>query len=56
LGQSYAIEKFYKSNALSKLDSAITYLAKSYQLDPMDENTTLILSIYYWNKGDCEDA
>ncbi len=43
-------------DTLDNLGSAITYLNKSYQLDPKDQNTTFKLSICYWNKGDCDKA
>ena len=38
------------------LDSAITYLTKSYNLDSKDQNTTFKLSILYYDKGDCDNA
>ena len=34
----------------------ITFIEKSYHLDPTDPNTTIKLSICYWNKGDCDNA
>jgi tetratricopeptide (TPR) repeat protein len=45
-----------KKFALTNLESAITYMVKSYQLDPTDPNTTFKLSICYWIKGDCANA
>ena len=40
----------------SKLDSAIFYMMKSYQLNNKDENTTFKLSSCYLYKGDCDSA
>jgi tetratricopeptide (TPR) repeat protein len=45
-----------KEEAIKLLDSAITYMTKSYQIDMKDQNTTFKLSICYWNKGDCDNA
>ena len=56
MGQYYALEPIDKDAAASRLDSAITYLFKSYQLDKKDQNTTFKLSICYWIKGDCNKA
>jgi len=56
MAQYYALEPIEKEIALQNLDSAITYMAQSYKLDPTDQNTTFKLSILYWNKGDCDNA
>ena len=56
MAQFYGLEPIDKKGALTNLESAITYMLKSYQLDPTDQNTTFKLSICYWNKGDCENA
>ncbi len=52
----HTLEPTDKENALLNLDSAISYMTKSYNLDPKDQNTTFKLSILYWNKGDCDNA
>ena len=56
MAQYYELKPIDEENALANLDSAITYMTKSYKLDPEDQNTTFKLSILYWNKGDCENA
>ncbi len=43
-------------DALINLESALTFLNKSYQLDPKDQNTTFKLSTCYLYKGDCDKA
>lgn len=52
----YNLQPVDEKIALTNLEKAITYMLKSYQLDPNDQNTTYKLSICYWNKGDCENA
>lgn len=52
----YRLEPNDKKGALTNLETAITYLLKSYQLDPTDQNTTFKLSICYLNKGECDNA
>lgn len=52
----YRLEPIDKKGALTNLETAITYMLKSYQLDPTDQNTTFNLSICYWNKGECDNA
>ena len=54
--QYYALKPNDKENAMINLDSAITYLTKSYNLDSKDQNTTFKLSILYYDKGDCDNA
>lgn len=56
MAQYYSLQPIDEKGALTNLDSAITYMTKSYQLDPTDQNTTFKLSICYWNKGDCDNA
>ena len=56
MAQYYGLEPIDKKAAALNLDSAITYMLKSYQLDKTDQNTTFKLSICYWNKGDCDNA
>ena len=56
MAQYYGLQPIDEKGALIYLDSAITYMTKSYQLDPTDQNTTFKLSICYWNKSDCDNA
>ena len=56
MAQYYGLQPIDEKGALTNLESAITYMVKSYQLDPTDQNTTFKLSICYWNKGDCDNA
>ena len=56
MDQYYGILPIDEKGALTNLESAITYMVKSYQLDQTDQNTTFKLSICYWNKGDCDNA
>ena len=56
MAQYYNLQPIDEKGALTNLDSAITYMTKSFQLDPTDQNTTFKLSICYWNKGDCDNA
>lgn len=54
--QYYGIQPIDENGAMTNLESAISYMVKSYQLDPTDQNTSFKLSICYWNKGDCDNA
>ncbi len=45
-----------KQQAQTLLDSALTYLTKSYQLDAKDQNTSYKLSTSFYYKGDCDNA
>jgi Tfp pilus assembly protein PilF len=54
--QYSALKLTDKEKAMIKLDSAMTYMSKSYNLDPSDQQTTFKLSILYLNKGDCNNA
>ena len=56
LAQYYNLQSYDENYALPYLDSAITFLTKSHQMEPTDQNTTLKLSICLWNKGDCDNA
>lgn len=52
----YDLKSIDDENAVMNLDLGITYMTKSYKLDPKDQSTTFKLSVLYWNKGDCENA
>jgi len=54
--QYFALVPMNKEKALIELDSAMTYMTKSYNLDSTDQQTTYKLSILYLNKGDCDNA
>lgn len=54
--QYSALKLTDKEKAMIKLDSAMTYMSKSYNLDSSDQQTTFKLSILYLNKGDCNNA
>jgi tetratricopeptide (TPR) repeat protein len=56
MAQYYAFEPIDSKVAMANLDSAITYMQRSYELDKTDQNTLFKLSILYWNKEDCENA
>ncbi|MDX1651905.1 MAG: hypothetical protein R3277_05400 [Brumimicrobium sp.] len=56
LAQYYRLERFHEDRALIYLDSALTYINKSYEIDSVDQNTVFKLSVCYWNRGDCENA
>jgi tetratricopeptide (TPR) repeat protein len=56
MSQYYALQPLDKQKALSKLDSAISYMTKSYFLDEKDPNTTFKLSVCYYEKKDCKNA
>jgi tetratricopeptide (TPR) repeat protein len=56
MAQYYDLQPIDEKGALRNLDSAIIYMTNSYQLDPLDQNTSFKLSICYWNKGDCSNA
>ena len=45
-----------ETKAAANLDSAISYLLKSFSLNPKKQNTSFKLSICYYNKKDCENA
>lgn len=52
----FEIQNNDKKNALTQLDSAISYLGKSYQIDNKNPNTTFKLSVCYFQKKDCKNA
>jgi tetratricopeptide (TPR) repeat protein len=56
LAQYYGLQSLSLREALINLDSSISYLNKSYKLDPKDQNTSFKLSVSYLNKGDCSNA
>jgi tetratricopeptide (TPR) repeat protein len=56
MAQHHFLKPIDEKGASKNLDSAVTYMTKSFQLDPTDQNTTFKLSICYWNKGDCDNA
>jgi len=56
MAQYYALRPIDEKGAFTDLESAITYMVKSYELDPSDQNTTFKLSVCYWSKGDCDNA
>ena len=56
LWQYATLKPIDKEKAMVKLDSAMTYMTKSYNLDSTDQQTVFKLSILYWNKVDCDNA
>jgi tetratricopeptide (TPR) repeat protein len=56
LAQYYGLQSFSPKEASNNLDSSLSYLTKSYKLDPKDQNTVFKLSVSYLNKGDCGNA
>ncbi len=54
--QYSALESIDKEKAMIKLDSAMTYMTKSYNLDSTDQQSTFKLSMLYLNKGNCNNA
>ena len=56
MSQYYGLQPLDEKMALTNLDSAITYLTKSFQLDKTDPNTSFKLSICYYQKKDCKNA
>ncbi len=54
--QYYSLQPVDEKEALTALESAISYMLKSFQLDPSDQNTTFKLSVGYFNQGNCENA
>lgn len=56
MAQYYGLQSLDAKNALVNLDSAMSYLNRSYAIDPKDENTTFRLSVCYWLKGKCKEA
>ena len=56
MAQYYMTEPGNRKAGMKNLDTAITYLLQSYQLDKTDQNTAFKLSICYWNKGKCDKA
>lgn len=56
MNQYYLLQPSDERRATQNLDSAVSYMTKSYQLDSADQNTTFKLSVCYWIKGDCANA
>ena len=56
MAQYYGLQPIDEKNAMINLESAISYMTKSYSIDNKDQNTTYKLSICYWLKGDCDNA
>ena len=56
MAQYYTLSPLDEKEANHNLDSAISYMIKSYQLDSTDQNTTFKLSVCYWLKDDCDKA
>ena len=56
MSQYYGLQPLGEKKALIHLDSAITYLTKSFELDKTDPNTSFKLSICYFQKKDCKNA
>ena len=54
--QYYFLQPLDEKKAFVHLDSATTYLKRSYTLDKKDPNTTFKLSICYYQKKDCKNA
>lgn len=50
------LQSLSEKDALQNLESALSYLHKSYQIDPKDQNTTFKLSVCYLSKKDCPNA
>lgn len=55
LGTTYMSEYFATQNN-SILDTAITMIAKSYEMDPTNQNTSYKLSSCFLMNNDCENA
>lgn len=56
LAQYYGLKLIDEKSALSYLDSAITYMLKSFELDATNQDTSFKLTVCYWNKSDCDNA
>lgn len=56
LARFYELKAIDTKSALANLNTAISYLLKSYQLDSANQHTSFKLSICYWNKDDCTNA
>lgn len=54
--QYYFFQPLNEKNALLNLDSAISIMSQSYELDPTDQNTLFKLSLCYLFKKDCTNA
>ncbi len=56
MAQYFGLQALDGKKALEYVDTAISYLAKSFKLDKTDQNTSFKLSVCYWIKGNCEDS
>lgn len=56
LFQYYEMLPKSKKKAIRELDTATTYLSKSFKLDARDQNTSYKLAVCYWIEGDCANA
>lgn len=56
MAQYYGLKPVDPKGALANLDSALSYMNRSYQLDPSDPNTAFKLSACYFNKQECDNA
>jgi len=56
MAQYYGLKPVAEKDAARNLDSAITYMTRSYAIDPRDQNTLFKLSVCYWNRDECENA
>ncbi len=54
--QYYFLQPLNEKQAVINLDSAISVMLQSYQLDSTDQNTTFKLSLCYLYKKDCNNA
>jgi len=56
LVQYYTQKPLDEKAALTRLDSAIDYMTRSYEIDRKDLNTTFKLAVCYLQKKDCKNA
>jgi tetratricopeptide (TPR) repeat protein len=56
LAQYSILQPISPNDTLKNLPSAISYLNRSYLLDPKDQNTTFKLSVCYLYNSDCDNA
>lgn len=56
LSQYYTLQAMDEKQALVNLDSAVSLLTRSYNINKTDPNTVLKLSVCYWCRGDCKAA
>jgi tetratricopeptide (TPR) repeat protein len=56
MAQYFGMQALDEKKALENMDTAITYLTSSFEIDKTDPNTSFKLSVCYWVKGNCENA